>query len=55
MSDLMLLALGAGLVNNFVLSHFLGLCPFVGVSRRFEAAGGMAIATLFVLTVASGL
>jgi electron transport complex protein RnfA len=55
MSDLMLLALGAGLVNNFVLSHFLGLCPFVGVSRRYEAAAGMAIATLFVLTVASGL
>ena len=55
MSDLMLLALGAGLVNNFVLTNFLGLCPFVGVSRRFEAAAGMALATLFVLTVASGL
>lgn len=55
MSDLMLLALGAGLVNNFVLAQFLGLCPFVGASRRFEAAAGMAIATLLVLTVASGL
>ena len=55
MTDLLLLALGASLVNNFVLTNFLGLCPFVGVSRRFEAAAGMALATLFVLTLASGL
>lgn len=55
MSDLLLLALGASLINNFVLTNFLGLCPFVGVSRRFEAAAGMALATMFVLTLASGL
>jgi electron transport complex protein RnfA len=55
MTDLLLLALGASLVNNLVLTNFLGLCPFVGVSRRFEAAAGMALATLFVLTLASGL
>ena len=55
MTELLLLALGASLVNNFVLSNFLGLCPFVGVSRRFEAAAGMALATMFVLTIASGL
>ena len=55
MTELWLLALGASLVNNFVLTHFLGLCPFVGVSRRFEAAAGMALATMFVLTIASGL
>ncbi|MGB5102945.1 MAG: electron transport complex subunit RsxA [Steroidobacteraceae bacterium] len=55
MTDLLLLALGASLVNNFVLTNFLGLCPFVGVSRRFEAAAGMALATVFVLTLASGL
>jgi electron transport complex protein RnfA len=54
MSDLFLLAIGASLVNNFVLTQFLGLCPFVGVSQRFEAAAGMALATLFVLTLASG-
>jgi len=54
MSDLLLLALGASLVNNFVLTNFLGLCPFVGASRRYEAAAGMALATLFVLTLASG-
>ena len=55
MTELLLLALGASLVNNFVLSNFLGLCPFIGVSRRFEAAAGMALATLFVLTLVSGL
>lgn len=55
MTDLLLLALGASLVNNFVLTNFLGLCPFVGASRRFEAAAGMAFATIFVLTLASGL
>jgi electron transport complex protein RnfA len=55
MTDLLLLALGASLVNNFVLGNLLGVCPFVGVSRRVEAAAGMAIATLFVVTLASGL
>ncbi|MDH5346230.1 MAG: electron transport complex subunit RsxA, partial [Gammaproteobacteria bacterium] len=49
MTELLLLALGASLVNNFVLSNFLGLCPFIGVSRRFEAAAGMALAMMFVL------
>jgi electron transport complex protein RnfA len=55
MTDLLLLVIGASLVNNFVLTGFLGLCPFVGVSGRFEAAAGMALATLFVMTLASGL
>ena len=55
MAELLLLALGASLVNNFVLTNFLGLCPFVGASGRYEAAAGMALATLFVLTIASGL
>ncbi len=55
MTDLLLLAIGASLVNNFVLTSFLGLCPFVGVSGRFEAAAGMALATLFVMTLASAL
>jgi len=55
MTDLLLLVIGASLVNNFVLTSFLGLCPFVGVSSRFEAAAGMALATLFVMTLASGL
>jgi Na+-translocating ferredoxin:NAD+ oxidoreductase subunit A len=54
MSDLLLLALGASLVNNVVLTGFLGLCPFVGASRQPEAAAGMALATMFVLTLAAG-
>lgn len=41
------------LVNNFVLSQFLGLCPFMGVSRKFETALGMGLATAFVLTLSA--
>src|SRR5262245_56450168 len=55
MTELLLLALGAGLVNNIVLTHLLGVCPFVGVSRRFEVAAQMALTSVFVLTLAAGL
>jgi electron transport complex protein RnfA len=55
MSDLVLILIGTVLVNNFVLANFLGLCPFVGVSGRYESAVGMAFATLFVLTLAAAL
>ena len=55
MSDLALLLFGAAFVNNFVLAKFLGLCPFMGVSGRLDAAFGMALATAFVLTLSSGL
>ena len=55
MTDFLLLVLGAALVNNFVLVKFLGLCPFLGVSRRLDAAYGMALATGFVLTLSAGL
>lgn len=48
-----LLLVGTVLVNNFVLVKFLGLCPFMGVSRKLETAGGMALATTFVLTLSS--
>lgn len=41
------------LVNNFVLAQFLGLCPFMGVSKKLETATGMSLATAFVLTLAS--
>lgn len=54
MSDLALILLGTVLVNNFVLVKFLGLCPFMGVSRRIDGAVGMALATCFVLTLSSG-
>lgn len=55
MTDLILIILATVLVNNFVLTKFLGLCPFLGASNRFETATGMALATTFVLTLASGL
>ena len=53
--QLMLVVVAAALVNNFVLVQFLGLCPFVGASRRLEGAIGMSLATGLVLTTASGL
>jgi len=53
MSDYLLLFIGTVLVNNFVLVKFLGLCPFMGVSNKVETAVGMAVATTFVLTLAS--
>ena len=55
MRDIALILLGTVLVNNFVLVQFLGLCPFLGVSRRVDSAIGMGIATTFVLTLAASL
>ena len=43
----------AALVNNFVLSQFLGICPFLGVSKKVETAAGMGGAVVFVITIAS--
>ena len=53
MSDILMLLLAAILVNNFVLTQFLGLCPFMGVSGKLETAIGMSAATTFVLTLSS--
>jgi electron transport complex protein RnfA len=53
MSELALILLGSILVNNFVLVQFLGLCPFMGVSKRIETAIGLSLATTFVLTLAA--
>ncbi len=53
MQDYALILIGTVLVNNFVLVKFLGLCPFMGVSRKLETAFGMAMATTFVLTLSS--
>jgi electron transport complex protein RnfA len=53
MKELGLILVGTVLVNNFVLVKFLGLCPFMGVSRKLETAAGMAMATTFVLTLSS--
>jgi len=54
-SELILIIIAAALVNNFVLVQFLGLCPFMGASRRIEGAIGMGLATGLVLTTASAL
>lgn len=53
MTEYFLLIIGTALVNNFVLVKFLGLCPFMGVSKKIETAIGMGLATTFVLTVAA--
>lgn len=53
MGELGLILVGALLVNNFVLAQFLGLCPFMGVTRRFEPAMAMGLATAFVLTTSA--
>ena len=53
MEELLLIAVGAALVNNDVLSQFLGLCPFLGVSKKVETAAGMGGAVIFVLTISS--
>ena len=53
MTDYLLLFVGTVLVNNFVLVKFLGLCPFMGVSKKLETAMGMGLATTFVMTLAS--
>lgn len=54
MTEYLLILLGAVFVNNIVMVKILGLCPFMGVSRKLEAAVGMGAATTFVLTLASG-
>ncbi|MEL6978371.1 MAG: electron transport complex subunit RsxA [Pseudomonadota bacterium] len=53
MEEYLLVLLGTALVNNVVLVKFLGLCPFIGASRKIDAAIGMGFATTFVLTLAA--
>ncbi len=53
MADLALLLVGALLVNNFVLAQFLGLCPFMGVTRGYDTAFATGLASTFVLTLAA--
>lgn len=52
MKELFLIAVGSALVNNVVLSQFLGLCPFLGVSKKVETSAGMGAAVIFVITLA---
>lgn len=53
MRELILLIISAVLVNNFVLARFLGICPFLGVSKKTETAIGMGMAVIFVMTLSS--
>lgn len=53
MEDLLKLAVATALINNVVLSQFLGLCPFLGVSKKTKTAASMGAAVIFVLTIAS--
>lgn len=55
MKELLIVLIASALVNNVVLSQFLGLCPFLGVSKRTSTAAGMGAAVVFVITVASAL
>ena len=55
MSELVLILVGALLVNNFVLAQFLGLCPFMGITRGYDTALATGLATTFVLTLAAVL
>ena len=53
--DLLILLVGSSLVSNVVLSQFLGLCPFLGVSKKIKTAAGMGAAVIFVITLASAV
>ena len=53
MKELLMIAVGSALINNVVLSQFLGLCPFLGVSKKMSTAAGMGAAVVFVLTISS--
>jgi len=53
MGEFLIILVSAILVNNFVLARFLGICPFLGVSKRTDTALGMGMAVIFVMTLAS--
>lgn len=54
-SELLIISVGAILINNFVLVQFLGICPFLGVSKKVETASGMGFAVVFVMICASAI
>jgi len=55
LASIVSISLGAILVNNFVFSQFLGICPFLGVSNKMSTATGMSVAVIFVMTLASAI
>ena len=55
LGEIILIAIGAAVINNFVLHYFVGICPFIGVSRRVDTAFGMGCAVTFVISIAAFL
>ncbi len=55
MKDMMIILIGAILVDNFVLSKFMGVCPFLGVSKKVNSAFGMSLAVIFVMLMATAV
>ena len=55
MKELLIIAIGSALVNNVVLSQFLGICPFLGVSKKINTAAGMGGAVIGVITISSAI
>ena len=53
METLLLIIISSAIVNNVVLSQFLGLCPFLGVSKKVDTALGMGVAVIFVITISA--
>ena len=55
MKDYLIILVGAVLVNNYVLAKFLGICPFLGVSKKLDSAFGMSVAVIFVMALATAV
>ncbi len=55
MREILMILLGAVLINNFVLIKFMGICPFLGVSKKLDSAVGMSVAVIFVMTIATAV
>ncbi len=55
MKELLIISVGSALINNVVLNQFLGLCPFLGVSKKVGTASGMGGAVIFVMAIASAI
>lgn len=55
LEELILIFIAASITNNFVLTYFLGICPFIGVSNKIESAIGLGMATTFVMTLAASV
>ncbi len=55
MKEILMILLGAVLINNFVLIKFMGICPFLGVSKKLDSAVGMSVAVIFVMTIATAV